>query len=181
MVKTTAITFFTRLELAISHIQYTFSSHHLPLYRANNLMKRIIATIPGLFGILWFFIAGTALKHPHCLDNDSSKVKLHYLGTAGWEITDDKTVILVDPYLSRLRIDFSGRIDSGKSQTTEDSRKVYNLDDFAIADTSIINKHITRANYILVQHSHADHVMDVPFIARKTGRRLLGLKAQHAL
>jgi L-ascorbate metabolism protein UlaG (beta-lactamase superfamily) len=31
-----------------------------------------------------------------------SEVRLSYLGTAGWEITDGKTVILVDPCLSRL-------------------------------------------------------------------------------
>ena len=30
-------------------------------------------------------------------------LKLSYLGTAGWEITDGKTVVLVDPYLTRLK------------------------------------------------------------------------------
>ena len=32
------------------------------------------------------------------------EVRLSYLGTAGWEITDGKTIILVDPYLSRLKL-----------------------------------------------------------------------------
>ncbi|HYU79516.1 MAG TPA: hypothetical protein VEK56_11060, partial [Vicinamibacterales bacterium] len=31
-----------------------------------------------------------------------AKVQLKYLGTAGWEITDGRTTLLVDPYLSRL-------------------------------------------------------------------------------
>src|SRR5579864_5075440 len=32
----------------------------------------------------------------------SNHVTLIYLGTAGWEITDGNTVILLDPYLSRI-------------------------------------------------------------------------------
>jgi L-ascorbate metabolism protein UlaG (beta-lactamase superfamily) len=32
-------------------------------------------------------------------------LKLSYLGTAGWEISDGQTVILVDPYLTRLKTD----------------------------------------------------------------------------
>src|SRR5262245_36949253 len=30
----------------------------------------------------------------------TAQVRLTYLGTAGWEITDGKTVVLIDPYLS---------------------------------------------------------------------------------
>jgi hypothetical protein len=30
-------------------------------------------------------------------------VQLKYLGTAGWEIRDGTTVVLIDPYLSRLK------------------------------------------------------------------------------
>jgi hypothetical protein len=33
----------------------------------------------------------------------SSPVTLKYLGAAGWEISDGETVVLIDPYLSRLR------------------------------------------------------------------------------
>ena len=32
----------------------------------------------------------------------SNQVILKYLGTAGWEITDGTTTILIDPYLSRI-------------------------------------------------------------------------------
>ena len=31
-----------------------------------------------------------------------NQVVLKYLGTAGWEITDGITTILIDPYLSRI-------------------------------------------------------------------------------
>ena len=30
-------------------------------------------------------------------------VTLSYLGTAGWELTDGKTVVLIDPYLTRFK------------------------------------------------------------------------------
>lgn len=30
-------------------------------------------------------------------------VTLSYLGTAGWELTDGKTVVLIDPYLTCLQ------------------------------------------------------------------------------
>jgi hypothetical protein len=32
----------------------------------------------------------------------NSPVTLKYLGTAGWEISDGTTIILIDPYLSRI-------------------------------------------------------------------------------
>jgi L-ascorbate metabolism protein UlaG (beta-lactamase superfamily) len=30
-------------------------------------------------------------------------VSLSYLGTAGWQITNGKTIILIDPYLTRVK------------------------------------------------------------------------------
>ena len=32
-----------------------------------------------------------------------AKVTLTWLGTAGWEVSDGNIIILVDPYLSRIR------------------------------------------------------------------------------
>ena len=32
-----------------------------------------------------------------------TSIRLRYLGAAGWEFTDGETVILLDPYLSRVR------------------------------------------------------------------------------
>jgi L-ascorbate metabolism protein UlaG (beta-lactamase superfamily) len=48
------------------------------------------------------------------------------------------------------------------------------LDEELVPDTATIDKHITRANIILVTHSHVDHIMDVPYIARKTGATVIG-------
>ena len=51
------------------------------------------------FAIISMLIAACLSAAPR----GSSPVTLKYLGAAGWEITDGKTVVLIDPYLSRLR------------------------------------------------------------------------------
>ncbi len=99
---------------------------------------------------------------PHVNAQDGS-LDLKYLGTAGWEITDGNVTILVDPYISRLKLG------SGPSTSTDDTRKSYARTDYFESDTVSINKIITKADYILVHHSHLDHLSDVPYIAKKTG------------
>jgi L-ascorbate metabolism protein UlaG (beta-lactamase superfamily) len=111
-------------------------------------------------------------SNPH-----SSELKIIYLGTAGWEITDDKTVILVDPYLSRLRRSNSDSTDSVTTEDAEDTRKPFGPNDFVESDTTVINQHIKKADYILVHHSHRDHIMDVPYIALKTGATVIGTES----
>ena len=37
------------------------------------------------------------------LPKDNSKLSLKYLGAAGWEINDENSTVLVDPYLSRVK------------------------------------------------------------------------------
>ena len=97
------------------------------------------------------------------------EVSLKYLGAAGWEISDGRTVILVDPYLSRIRHALYE-----PSPPPGDSRRVFTDDDTVAPDSAAIDAHITRADYVLVHHSHFDHVMDVPYIARKTGATVVG-------
>lgn len=100
------------------------------------------------------------------------EVRLSYLGTAGWEITNGKTVILVDPYLSRLKI-----VTPGEPVAADDDRASVGLDDVARSDTAVIDAHIKRADYILLTHTHIDHVLDTPYIARKTGATVLGTES----
>src|SRR5262245_41999352 len=130
-------------------------------------MKRITVTL-SLLKILFLFTGCFHTDKPNSIktSDSTSQLKIIYLGTAGWEITDDTTVILIDPYLSRLRRSDSDDTDSA---TTQDARKVFGPNDFVESDTTVINEHIKRADYILVHHSHRDHVMDVPYIALKTG------------
>jgi len=103
------------------------------------------------------------------LTTAQGQVQLAYLGTAGWEITDGKTVILVDPYLSRLRMEIPGA-----AVAPDDQRPTVPLDGIARPDISVIDSHIKRAGFILLTHTHIDHVLDVPYIARKTGALVIG-------
>ena len=100
------------------------------------------------------------------------EVRLSYLGTAGWEITNGKTVILVDPYLSRLKT-----VTPGERVAADDERASVGLDDVARPDAAVINTHIKRADFILLTHTHIDHVMDTPYIARKTGATVIGTES----
>ncbi|MHB8526687.1 MAG: MBL fold metallo-hydrolase, partial [Candidatus Acidiferrales bacterium] len=100
------------------------------------------------------------------------EVRLSYLGTAGWEITNGKTVILVDPYLSRLKMEIPGA-----PPDTGDHRPTFSLNDIAKSDKSVIDAHIKRADFILITHTHIDHVLDTPYIARKTGATVIGTES----
>jgi len=98
-----------------------------------------------------------------------SSVRLKYLGTAGWEISDGQTVVLIDPYLSRLRM-----TTPNDDVRPGDPRPLFARDAAAQSDAATIDAHITRADFILITHTHADHAMDLPYIATKTGAIVLG-------
>ncbi len=102
------------------------------------------------------------------VSGQAENIHLKYLGTAGWEITNGEVTILIDPYISRLKIG------SGPSVSADDDRKSYARDDYFESDTAVIDEIITKADYILVHHSHFDHLSDVPYIARKTGAKVIG-------
>jgi len=101
-----------------------------------------------------------------------SGVRLKYLGTAGWEISDGQTVVLIDPYLSRLRM-----TTPNDDVRPGDSRPLFTRDAAAQSDTATIDAHITRADFILITHTHPDHAMDLPYIATKTGAIVLGTES----
>jgi L-ascorbate metabolism protein UlaG (beta-lactamase superfamily) len=106
----------------------------------------------------------------------SNQVILKYLGTAGWEITDGTTVILIDPYLSRINGPAPPGGGSGHS-TAGDTRRAYGWRDVAAPDVSAIDAHIQRADFVLVTHTHYDHILDVPHIALKTGAVVIGTES----
>ena len=100
------------------------------------------------------------------------EVRLSYLGTAGWEITDRKTVILVDPYLSRLKLPTPN-----DAVLSDDPRPLFGWESIAVPDEAVIDAHIKRADFILITHTHLDHVLDLPYIARKTGAMVIGTES----
>ena len=119
--------------------------------------------------------------------NQNSDIELTYLGTAGWVIKDDNTKVLIDPYISRIKL--VGMSTSSKiSKTAQnrdwgtDNRKKYYRDDPYEPDTSLINSMIGNntidsSSYIFVHHTHFDHAADVPYIAMKTGARVIGTES----
>jgi reactive intermediate/imine deaminase len=91
------------------------------------------------------------------------ELRLTYLGNAGWEITDGKTVVLVDPFLSQF-----ARWKPGAAPDGPDPQALY------APDTALINAHVSRADYILITHGHSDHALDAGYIARRTGAVVVG-------
>ena len=100
-------------------------------------------------------------------------VTLKYLGAAGWEISDGTTFILIDPYLSRI----NGPAPPGGHPMVGDTRRAYGWGDIASPDAGAIDAHIQRADFVLITHTHYDHVLDTPYIAIKTRAVVIGTES----
>lgn len=100
------------------------------------------------------------------------RVTLSYLGTAGWELTDGHIIVLIDPYLTRLKINTPN-----DPVLASDSRPTIAPGDVAQSDQAVIDAHIKRADFILITHTHMDHALDMPYIARKTGALVIGTES----
>jgi L-ascorbate metabolism protein UlaG (beta-lactamase superfamily) len=84
-----------------------------------------------------------------------ARLKIRWLGTAGHIIESESTTILIDPFLTRPRL----------------LRLLAPL----VPDELAIAKSVpAKVDAICCGHSHFDHLLDAPTIARKTGARLLG-------
>jgi L-ascorbate metabolism protein UlaG (beta-lactamase superfamily) len=79
---------------------------------------------------------------------------LTYLGVAGWQFASEKATLLVDPYFSRPDLSAGAKMIP---------------DEKAIAARAPV-----RADNVMVGHSHADHLLDTPAVARRTGAEIMG-------
>lgn len=85
-------------------------------------------------------------------------VTLTYLGVAGWEVDDDGHALLIDPYFSRVDV-------------ADESAPL-------VPDAAAIARYAPKhADVILVEHSHYDHLLDVPTLALATGALVLGTES----
>ena len=114
--------------------------------------------------LVWLLLIGSLTN----INAQNNPLNLKFLGTAGWELSNDSVTILVDPYISRIKLG------TGPSISKEDTRKSYIRTDYYESDTLLINKIIQKVDYILVHHSHFDHLSDVPYIAKRTGAKVIG-------
>jgi L-ascorbate metabolism protein UlaG (beta-lactamase superfamily) len=112
----------------------------------------VIVTALSFLSIGWANIEVAAQPTTEGLQGREG-VSLKWLGNAGWEIRAGQTVILIDPFLTRQEAKAGV-----EWKTDEDS----------------VSKIISKADFIFAGHSHADHVGDVPFIAKKFGSKVIG-------
>lgn len=85
---------------------------------------------------------------------------VRWLGCAGFELTHPSgATLLIDPYLTR----------AGLSRLVGRRR--------VAPDEARLARELPRADGIVVGHSHFDHVLDVPAIARRTGARVFGSRS----
>jgi L-ascorbate metabolism protein UlaG (beta-lactamase superfamily) len=118
-------------------------------------LTRWIGLLCGVLGLQQL----CAQRHP---------IAMKPLGTAGWEINEGGLTILIDPYISRLKI-----VGESGTNNADDTRKTYARSDIYESDTATIDKVIGKADYIMVTHGHQDHLGDVPYIAKKTGAKVI--------
>jgi len=114
--------------------------------------KLVVISLVVYFLIhIWQLAKVNAQANPE--PSPQGSVALKWLGNAGWEIQIGQTIILIDPFLTR------GEASLGAEWKTDEA-----------AVLSVIK----RADYIFAGHSHADHIADVPFIAKKFGSKVIG-------
>ena len=83
-------------------------------------------------------------------------VEVRWLGVAGFAISCEGTTILIDPYVTRRPVGDLLR------------RKVWH------SDPVLLDRHVPKADAILLGHTHFDHALDTPAVARRDGATVYG-------
>lgn len=137
----------------------------MALSRRRKILLSLPVVLPALLLIAWFtFTRHVPWKVPPQHQPPASwrvpvqpghGLTLRSLGVTGFELTDGTTTVLLDPTPTRpspLAL-ITGPID---------------------ADPALGAKVCPRADVILVNHTHFDHALDVPAVARRTGALVVG-------
>jgi L-ascorbate metabolism protein UlaG (beta-lactamase superfamily) len=82
-------------------------------------------------------------------------VRVTWLGTAGFSIEHAGYTVLIDPYLTRASM-------------------LRCLRGGLVTDDALVARHTPRANAIVAGHTHFDHALDIPAIAKLTGATVYG-------
>ena len=117
-------------------------------------MKNVATILLSVYfhSIAWPPIESIA-QIPGSGSHEKDDIVLKWLGNTGWEIRVGRTIILIDPFLTRQ---------VGKAGVEWKS------------DEDAVLKAISKGDFIFAGHSHADHIGDVPFIAKKFGSKIIG-------
>ncbi len=89
-------------------------------------------------------------------------VRVRWLGAAGFAVEHGGFTVLVDPYVTRAPLT--------RCLATPLS-----------SDVAALRRHVPAADAVVVGHTHFDHALDVPAIARRTGARVFGSRSAAAL
>lgn len=92
--------------------------------------------------------------------NSASGVRVQWLGVATVLIDDGETAILTDGFFSR-----PDRVQLATGKIAPDLDAI---------DKGMKRAGITKLAAVIVNHSHYDHAMDAPEVARRTGAQLIG-------
>jgi L-ascorbate metabolism protein UlaG (beta-lactamase superfamily) len=87
-----------------------------------------------------------------------AKLRLRYLGTAGFVVELAGRTLVLDPFVTR----------PGLWATA--TRPL-------VPDEALVARTIPRADDVLIGHAHHDHVLDAPALCHRTGARLIGSRA----
>jgi L-ascorbate metabolism protein UlaG (beta-lactamase superfamily) len=91
-------------------------------------------------------------------------LEVRWLGVAGFVLSYQGTTVLIDPYVSRAPLG-----DLVRRRTV-------------LPDRALVDRWVPRADAVLVGHTHFDHALDTPEIARRDGATVYGsTSAQHLL
>ncbi|WP_394835980.1 MBL fold metallo-hydrolase [Pendulispora rubella] len=115
-------------------------------------MRTILALVAGTLPFLACAAKTADSPNP---SHTSDAVRLTYLGVAGWKIQAGDHVLLVDPYFTRVPFQKGGP-------------------PLVPNDEQIAKYAPDSAEGILVEHSHWDHLLDVPTVAKRTGATVAG-------
>ena len=125
--------------------------------------RRLLGATAG--AAAWAGLAACGTDEPDTPPSPTgSGVTFRWLGNNAWEVRFASTTLLIDPWLTRFRTGTytPAGIDPGTPLSV---------------DPAAIDAHIERADLILVGHGHYDHITDVPYIARRTGAKVLGAES----
>jgi L-ascorbate metabolism protein UlaG (beta-lactamase superfamily) len=86
-------------------------------------------------------------------------LELEWLGTAGFRLSAEGTTLLVDPYASRP------------------GWRAVAFDPVLRPSADLVARHVPRADAVLVGHTHFDHALDVPAVARRDGATVYGSRS----
>ena len=85
----------------------------------------------------------------------AENLKIKYLGTAGFILSDQHRTLVLDPIISRPNF----------WQTFTQP---------LLSDPRLVKSYIPQADEVLIGHAHYDHILDAPEVCKQTGARLIG-------